>query len=177
MRWKTLLTVLTPVFLLAGCDSVPAEPETPQLTEPDFSATVIMTNTKLPLGPPRTFIPCANDGIGEYANAVDPWIHLILRQVVDANDGYHFYLHSQPIGNWTFVGEITGDKYRATGLSQWQSNEAADWAPYIYTHVNSFKLIGPGPGNNLLITQVEHYTWNANDVLTAEVSNASVECR
>jgi hypothetical protein len=178
MRWKTLLTVITPVLLLAGCDSVPAEPETPQSTEPDFGATVSMNNYKAPLSPPRTLIACANDGIGEYASAVDPWLHVIIREVIDANGGSHWSFMTHPIGGWDYIGEITGDHYQATGLTRGIENtDAADLAPYTWTFVNSFKLIGPGPGNNYLVTMVTHLTWNANDVLTADVSNVSIECK
>ncbi len=178
MRSKALLAVIAPALLLAGCDSVPAEPETPQLAEPDFSATVDVTNFKAPLSPPRTLIPCANEGAGEYANAVDPWLHYIIREVIDASGGSHWSLMVHPIGDWDYVGETTGDRYQATGLTRMIENtDPADWSPYTWTFVNSFKLIGPGPANNLLITMVEHFTWNANDVPTAEVSNVSVECR
>lgn len=177
MRSKALLTILAPVVFLAGCDPVPTDSESPQLTEPNFSASVNVENFKVQL-PLEAFIPCADDGNGETAVAIDAWVHVIRRQVVDANGGTHFSGMGHPIGNWNYVGQTTGDIYNATGLTRWIENtDAADWAPYTWTFVNSFKLIGRGHASNLLITQVEHYTWNANDVLTAEVSNVSVECK
>ena len=167
MRSKMFLTFLAPVLLFAGCDSVPTDTEGAQLAEPDFAATVDMANYKVQLSPPRTFIPCANDGIGEYASAVDPWLHYIIREVIDANGGSHWSLMVHPIGGWDYVGETTGDSYQATGLTRMIENtDLADWAPYTWTFVNSFKLIGPGPSNNYLVTMVTHLTWNANDVLT-----------
>jgi len=176
MRWKALLTVLAPVLLFAGCDTVPTDTESVQLTEPEYSASVNVQNfTVQPTL--SAFIPCADNGNGETAVAIDPWVHLIIRQIVDASGGTHFSGMGHPIGNWNYVGQTTGDIYNATGLTRWVENTETDWAPYTWTFVNSYKLIGRGAASDLRITQVEHYTWNANDVLTAEVSNVSVECK
>lgn len=178
MHSKTFWTMFAVVILLAGCDSVPTDNDGTQLTEPTLSATADMVNYKAQLSPPGTLIPCANDGIGEYASAVDPWLHVIIREVIDARGGSHWSFMTHPIGDWDYVGEITEDHYQATGLTRGIENtDAADWVPYTWTFVNSFKLIGPGPDNNYLVTMVTHLTWNANDVLTADFSNVSVECR
>jgi hypothetical protein len=176
MRWKALLTVLAAVLFLAGCDSVPTDTGNAPLAELQSSASVNVLNFKTQ-PTLSAFIPCADNGNGETAVAIDPWIHVIIRQVADASGGTHYSGMGHPIGNWNYVGQTTGDVYIATGLTRWVENTETDWAPYTWTFVNSFKLIGPGSASDLRITQVEHYTWNANDVLTAEVSNVSVECK
>ena len=43
--------------------------------------------------------------------------------------------------------------------------------------VNNFKIIGPHPGNNILIHENFHVTVNANGTLTAFVDNFSAECK
>ena len=45
------------------------------------------------------------------------------------------------------------------------------------TFINNFRIIGQGPGNNYLVHQTVHLTVNANGVVTASVSNSSVECK
>jgi hypothetical protein len=43
--------------------------------------------------------------------------------------------------------------------------------------INNFKLIGPGPGNNLLIHEDIHVTINANGTLTATHDHFTAECK
>jgi hypothetical protein len=68
----------------------------------------------------------------------------------------------------------TGDRYAATGETQDTFNAHAGVE---YTFVNNFKIIGQGPGNNFLVHETYHYTFNANGELTVELDNFSVECR
>jgi hypothetical protein len=45
------------------------------------------------------------------------------------------------------------------------------------TFVNNFRIIGQGPGNNFLVHEVFHITFNANGSITAFVDKFSVDCR
>jgi hypothetical protein len=42
--------------------------------------------------------------------------------------------------------------------------------------VNNFRLIGPGPGNNLLVHETAHVTINGDEVVVVEHDNLSIEC-
>ena len=81
--------------------------------------------------------------------------------------------HFQPQGV-SGVGLTTGDKYQATGVTQDETNVAAGQET---TFINNFRLIGQGPGNNLLIHDVFHVTINANGDVTALHDIHSVECK
>jgi hypothetical protein len=82
--------------------------------------------------------------------------------------------HFQPQGI-SGLGQTTGAKYQATGETEFQTNAKA--VPFETSFVNNFKIIGQGPGNNLLIHENMHLTVNANGTVTAVIDNTSVECR
>jgi hypothetical protein len=117
-------------------------------------------------------VPCANGGAGELV-LISGNLHILITSTVDNNGGTQDKNHAQPQGA-TGVGLTTGDVYRATGVTQDQVtiNGAGE-----FTFVNNFRIIGPGPGNNLLVHQTVHVTINANGDMTVDVDNSSVECR
>ena len=45
------------------------------------------------------------------------------------------------------------------------------------TTVNVLRLIGPGPGNNLLVHTNLHFTVNAGGETTADVVHSRVDCK
>ena len=47
---------------------------------------------------------------------------------------------------------------------------------YTLTYVNTFQLIGPGPGNNLLAHEVAHMTLDGDDVVVQH-DNLSIDCK
>jgi hypothetical protein len=117
------------------------------------------------------FVPCANDGAGE-AVLVEGTLHVLITETVNDNH-VSFKAHFQPQGA-TGTGLTTGDTYRATGLTQ----EHISIGPSLTdTFINNFRIIGPGPDNNLLVHQTIHLTINANGEVTSMVVNTSVECR
>jgi hypothetical protein len=117
------------------------------------------------------FVPCANGGAGEILSGrID--VHNLVTSTVNDNhtsDRFQF----QPHG--TMVGAITGDAYRVTGVTQGTSSESLQNGHYTLTYVNSFRLIGPGPGNNLLVHETAHMTIDG-DVVVVEHDNLSIEC-
>jgi hypothetical protein len=71
----------------------------------------------------------------------------------------------------------TGDKYQATGVTQFTMTSSDPGADFTFSFVNNFRMIGQGPRNNLLVHQTVHMTTNARGVQTASVDNSTVTCR
>lgn len=115
-------------------------------------------------------IPCA----GELALMSGP-LHVLLTATADGNGGVHLTSHFQPQGV-SGVGSISGNKYQGTGVTRDETNVTSGGA-FETTFVNNFRMIGQGPGNNLLVHSTVHVTVNANGDVTATVSNVSVECK
>ncbi len=120
------------------------------------------------------FIPCANGGAGEtVSGTID--LHILLKSTVNGNNVSGKY-HFQPQGG-SLVGAITGDAYNPTGVTQGTFKGSLQNGQFTATDVNNYRLIGPGPGNNLLIHQVSHITVNANGDTTVTFDKPSVECK
>jgi hypothetical protein len=129
----------------------------------------VLTNTVVPITI-LVNIPCVPETVlltGE--------LHVLIAQEVDSNGGIHIKSHSQPQGI-SGVGMLTGDKYQGTGVTQEHFNDHAG-LPIEDTFVNNFRIIGQGPGNNFLVHTTLHITIDANGVLTADVVNASTDCK
>jgi hypothetical protein len=118
------------------------------------------------------FIPCADDGAGEVVT-LSGNLHIVLRFTQSKRGGIHAGFHFQPQGV-SGVGETTGDRYQGTGVTQGQFNATVGVEE---TFVNNFRIIGQGPGNNFLVHEVFHITFNANGTITALVDRFSVDCR
>ena len=130
----------------------------------------VILNERVPFAT-IAFVPCANGGAGELV-LVEGRLHVLITETVNDNH-VSFKTHFQPQGA-SGTGLTTGDTYRATGVTQ----EHVSIGPNLTnTFINNFRIIGPGPDNNLLVHQTIHVTFNANGELTAEVVNTSVECR
>ena len=117
------------------------------------------------------FVPCANGGAGEILSGTIDVHNLITSTVNDnhASDKFQF----QPHGS--MIGAITGDTYRVTGVTQGTSSDNLLDGHYTLTYVNNFRLIGPGPGNNLLVHEIAHITRNGDDVIVQH-DNLSIDC-
>jgi hypothetical protein len=103
-------------------------------------------------------------------------LHTVSRTTIDANGGFHGTIHFNPQGV-KGVGQSSGDTYQGNGVTKTTTNIAGAGLPFTDTFVNNFRIIGPGPDNNLLVHQTIHVTINANGVMTADVLNTSTECR
>jgi hypothetical protein len=119
-------------------------------------------------------VPCANGGAGETVS-IEGTLHVVVRLTTDKAGGVHTTLHFQPQGV-KGTGLTTGDIYRGGGVTRWTTNTNSDSLPLTETHINNFRLIGPGPGNNVQVHMNTHVTINANGVITAEVDNSSAIC-
>lgn len=115
-------------------------------------------------------IPCAGENV-----FISGRLHLLIIEQYDANGGIHYKFHGQPQG-MTGIGLVSGNTWHATGLTQGHTNVHSG-LPFEDTYVNNYRIIGSGPGNNFLVHEVFHITVNANGDVTANVVNASVECK
>jgi hypothetical protein len=76
------------------------------------------------------------------------------------------------------IGQVTGDKYQATGETQTMINDRT-FVNGVFTesYINNFKIIGQGPGNNFLIHENFHVTVNANGTVTALLDHLTADCK
>src|SRR5438046_10629163 len=76
------------------------------------------------------------------------------------------------------TGETTGDKYQATGVTKASSFKGSfQNGQFTQTYVNNFRIIGQGSGNNFLVHEVLHVTFNANGTVTVFHDNFSIDCK
>jgi hypothetical protein len=55
-------------------------------------------------------------------------------------------------------------------------NDILQSGEYTLTYVNSYQLIGRGPGNNLLVREIAHVTIDGDDVVVQH-DDFSIECK
>lgn len=120
------------------------------------------------------FVPCAAGGAGEMVDLSGP-LHTLISMTFSENTVSGFF-HFQPEGI-IGTGETTGAQYHATGITRQSFKLALQNAQANAAFVNNFRIIGPGPGNNLLIHETFHITTNANGTTTVFHDNFSVDCK
>ena len=118
------------------------------------------------------FVPCADAGAGEVLSGTIE-VHDLITSTVNGSTVSGTF-QSQPHG--AMAGAATGDTYRVAGVTQGTFHERLDGDQYTRTYVNSFRLIGPGSSNNLLVHEIAHLTIGANGDVTAEHDVLSIEC-
>jgi hypothetical protein len=117
------------------------------------------------------FVPCANGGVGEIVNVAGS-LHVVDHATETGNGQFHLSHHENPQG-LTGTGQVTGDVYHNVGSAHFHINlNPAETATQLLT----FKLVGPGPDNNLYLRGIAHFTVNANGVVTVDRSEFTVEC-
>lgn len=182
MRLPTLPIVLSFTFALTACSG--SQSGNPAL-EPEAgaslagrsiatqSAQVVTSNMIVPIQLSQ-FVPCANGGSGEVV-ALSGNLHIVTRTTVTPNN-FHVMFSNNPQGV-TGVGLVTGDKYQGTGVTRQDENVSNAMFPENLTFVNNFRIIGQGPGNNLLVHENSHITVNANRTVTVNQTNLTIECQ
>src|SRR5438132_10057144 len=121
------------------------------------------------------FVPCAADGAGEIVDLSGP-LHTLITVTINGNN-VSGMAHFQPQGI-VGTGETTGDKYQATGVTKDTSfKQSFQHGQFTQTFVNNFRIIGSGSGNNFLVHEVAHITFNADGTLTVFHDNFSAECK
>jgi hypothetical protein len=138
---------------------------------PAYAAVVVNDKTIIDL---TVFVPCAANGAGEIVALNGP-LHTLVSFTINSNN-VSGYFHSQPQGI-VGVGGTTGTKYQATGITQQSFKTAFQNGQANLTYVNNFRIIGQGPGDNLLVHETLHITINADGLLTVFHDNFSVDCK
>jgi hypothetical protein len=138
---------------------------------PAFAA--VTTNTSIPIDT-TVAIPCANGGAGENVEITGP-LHMLATDTTNANN-VHLSVQFQPQG-LSGVGSVTGEKYRATGVTRQDFNAANVRLPFNTTFVNNFRIIGQRTSNNFLVHENAHVTLNANGSVTAVLDNFKADCK
>ena len=117
------------------------------------------------------FVPCANGGAGEEVALSGP-IHDLFHLTFDGAGGVTLKVLDNR-QNVSGTGLTTGTSYRGTGGTQAGDNVKVGET---LTNVNTFQVIGQGPGNNFLVHDNFHVTVNADGTVTADHDNFSVDC-
>ena len=133
-------------------------------------ATSVTTSSVIPIGFVE-FVSCANGGAGEEV-LVSGNLHDLFHLTLDGKGGFHLKFLDNPQGV-TGTGLATGDNYQATGGTQGTTSGTVGLAE---TFVNNFRIIGPGPGNNLLVHEDFHITINQDGTITSYYDNFSIDC-
>jgi len=134
----------------------------------------VVTNETEVLTDAGSFVPCASGGAGEVVSGTLR-LHVLLTSTVNGNN-VSGTSHYQPQGG-SFVGETTGDRYRATGVTKDTFKGSLQNGQFTETSVNNYRIIGPGRGNNWLIHEVTHETINANGDITVFLDHSRVDCK
>ncbi len=114
------------------------------------------------------YIPCTADWV--HLNGT---LHVVHSVTVDENGGYHVFAHYQPM-NVVGEGLISGDTYRATGVTQWRYNFVSETD--VYTRINRFNIIGTGNDTaSYRVHQTTHYTIVDGEI-KSWVSKREVTC-
>jgi hypothetical protein len=119
------------------------------------------------------WVPCAAGGAGELVS-LSGTLHVTTHTVQRSATEWVTTTDINPQGV-VGTGQVTGDTYRGTGHtgSTFVSNASGERM----TQTNNFRLIGPGPGNNLVAHANWHTTTLADGSVAAQVDNVSLECR
>src|SRR5205814_6227317 len=121
------------------------------------------------------FVPCAAGGAGELVDLSGP-LHTLITFTINGNN-VSGTAHFQPQG-LSGTGETTGEKYQATGVTKASSFKGSfQNGQFTQTYVNNFRIIGQGSGNNFLVHEVLHVTFNANGTVTVFHDNFSIDCK
>ena len=146
--------------LITGLSAVPARAE----------ASVVTDSVDMDINLAAT-VPCAAGGEGEVV-FLSGTEHAVFVTVVDSSGTFHTQAHFQPQGI-SGEGLTTGDTYQWTGATQASFNGQIG---YENTFINNYRIIGPGPGNNLMIQQTFHATVQADGAVSAYVDDYTVTC-
>lgn len=158
--WKYLLGTL----VLAGVLTLGAQTTRAEVT---LNQSVDFTGFSV-------FIPCANNGAGELV-VFQGKLHELISFTMN-NNHVSGKTHFQPQG-LTGTGNVTGDKYQATGVTQDMFAGSLVNGQYTETFNNNFRVLGQGPDNNLLLHIVAHITINANGTTTVFFDSLRGDCK
>jgi hypothetical protein len=129
-------------------------------------ATAVTTTESVPFDL-TVLIPCVPENVHLTGN-----LQIVNHTTVNADGGVHLVSHVNPQG-LSGVGDVTGDKYQGSGLTQNVINASAGET---LTFLNIMRFVGQGPGNDFTLQQQVHVTVNANGQTTTVVDNLRADC-
>jgi hypothetical protein len=130
----------------------------------------VVTNATISYGY-AGWVPCANGGAGELVTGTID-MHVVVTSTANENvDAWQFM--EAPRGS--LVGQITGDAYRLAGVTRGTYIEHLQGDRYVATYISRYRLIGPGPGNNLVVRETTHITRQGDDVVVRH-DDFAIEC-
>jgi hypothetical protein len=141
------------------------------LAGPAFAGSTNTVVEDIPLN--RTvFVGCARNGLGDTI-VLTGRLHTVLTAVSAPNGAVLIRESFTPMGV-VGTGE-GGDVYRGAGSTTTVTVTAA--AGSATTALNSFLVVGPGPGNNLVIHTVLRFVVGSDGVEHVLVDEVSITCR
>jgi len=132
-------------------------------------ATTTTTITRVPFGITPLLNPCTGETLD-----ITGTTQIITHTTTDATGAAHttFHFSTQGVSG---VSPTTGVTYR---LVDTVNNATYDGPlPAVGSALSTFRLVGPGPGNNQVLSFQLHFTINATGEPTAFVLNQVNECR
>ena len=139
---------------------------------PSFSAESSTESTQRLLATTK-FVPCANGGLGEDVTLSGSF-HTMSHVTLDGSGGAHVQVVHNPQGV-SGTGLTTGTKYVGAGASPQEGFNVKVGEEH--TSVTNMRIIGKGPGNDLIIHTDFHFTVLANGVVTSFHDNISITCK
>ena len=171
MHPKSLALMATTAFALSsiGCGQDATAPAGG--FGPSFSAESTTESTQRLLEVTR-FVPCANGGLGEDV-ALSGSFHTMSHVTLDGGGGVHVRVVHNPQGI-TGTGLTTGTKYVGVGASPQDGFNAKLGEEH--TSVTNMRIIGQGPGNNLMIHTDFHFTVLPDGRVTSFHDHVRITC-
>lgn len=133
----------------------------------------VLDNEMVPIDQ-QVLIDCDNDGTLEDVLDLQGDLHILLTSTTDKQGGVHASWSFQPAGVWA-VGEITGDTYRAVGLTRQSTSVSASGDHFAATYVDNFYIIGEQSGLKYKIHVTTHMTV-VNGEVVVNFDNTTTTC-
>lgn len=141
------------------------------LTLPGFAAVQVNNSSAIAL---TMFVPCAAGGTGENVD-LHGRLHTLISYTINGNRVSGAF-HVQPQGI-SGVGEITGQKYRGTGVTAETFAGSFRNSENNNSFINNFRIIGQGSGNNYIVHETLHFAINADGNVSVFHDNFSIDCK
>lgn len=170
MKWFSCLAIILfamASFAFAGANgSQKSQPAALKFMPPAISFTIIESfDVVIPVD-----IPCAGEAV-----TLEGKLHTVFHITLSGNQVVvKSSAHPQGISG---SGELSGDKYQATGITQSTESGSLVNGQFSFSSINNFRIIGEKTGNNFLVHSNLHVTINADGTVTTLYENFSADCK
>jgi len=131
----------------------------------------VITNQRVPIAF-SAFVPCANGGAGEMLTGTIDVHDLTTSTVNGNNDSWQFLFEAHGV----LVGAATADRYRLSSIEHGSYTNSLGTDHSTLTYVHRYRLIGPGPGNNLVVRETAHVTIDADENAVVQHDDFRIDC-